>query len=89
MPYTCTADERGDESECVPGCYGAGRRRTRCDNLIKGCYDPEHVQIMLEDQAHVPPDKCDRCSQGNGCRYNEVRRPRVPLKPLRKYPRPR
>ena len=88
MPYTCTADERGDESECVPGCYGAGRRRTRCDNLIKGCYDLEHVQIMLEDQAHVPPDKCDRCSQGNGCRYNEVRRPRVPLQHLRTYPRP-
>ena len=78
MPYTCTVDERGDEAGCVPGCYGAGRRRTRCDNLIKGCYDPEHVQTMLEDQAHVPPDKCDRCSQGNGCRYNEVRRPRVP-----------
>jgi len=89
MPYTCTVDERGDESGCVPGCYGPGRRRTRCDNLIKGCYDPEHVQNMLEDQAHVPPDKCDRCSQGNGCRYNEVRRPRVPLKHLRSHPRPR
>lgn len=79
MPYKCTADERGREAGCVPGCYGPGRLRTRCDNLIKGCYDPEHVQNMLEDQAHVPPDRCDRCSQGNGCRYNEVRRPTVGL----------
>ena len=77
MPYKCTADERGREAGCVPGCYGPGRLRTRCDNLLKGCYDPEHVQNMLEDQVHVPPDRCDRCSQGNGCRYNEVRRPTV------------
>jgi hypothetical protein len=69
MPYTCTKDEPG----CVPGCYGPGRVRTKCDNLIKGCYDPLQLQSMLEDQAHVQPDKCDRCSQGNGCRYNEVR----------------
>ena len=68
MSYTCTADEPG----CVPGCYGAGHLRKGCDNLVKGCYDPDRVQNMLEDHARMQPDKCDRCSQGNECRYNEV-----------------
>ena len=43
MSYTCTADEPG----CVPGCYGAGHLRKGCENLVKGCYDPDCVQNML------------------------------------------